>query len=259
MGKKEEKRVLQSIFAQAAGVKSLFFILGFIFSTTWLAAIIYDFGKQTIGDNYTFIGIFIISIGILFYLFHYSDKLQKAFAFNDTIDINNEPEKPRKILIIFLSNIKDELYNSIPRDINTQSVSSWVNEGFNPWKMPYTAIDRHKSTLEKIYILTSSQSTRQFIQFKKIIRQSSKRKFDIKEMLVNDINDIDDYNSIMNTIYNENKVYKDEDIVIDTTSGTKLYSIAGSYFALSSEKIIQYVDTNSYKVYQFNNKILLDE
>ena len=258
MGKKEEKRVLQSIFAQAAGIKSLLFILGFIFSTSWLATIIYDLSKNTVGDNFTFIVIFLISIGILIYLFHYSDKLQKEFAFDDTIDINSEPEKPRKILIVFLSNIKDELYRGVPRSMDIKNVLIWINEGRNPWKMPYTAIDRHKSTLEKIYILTSPQSTKQFAQFKKMIKQSSKRKFDIKEMLVNDINDIDSYNSIMNTIYNDNKSYKEEDIVIDATSGTKLYSIAGSYFALSSEKIIQYIDTNDYKVYQFNNKILVD-
>lgn len=262
MGKNANKRVLLNIFAHAVNIKSLLLVLGFIFSTSWMTSIFYDVVKDIVGANNTYAILLLLSIGILTILYFYFQKLLKDFADDNKIDINSEKERPRKVLILFLSNISDILYEAIPQKMDADNIEKWLNDvakinrGHNPWKMPYLSIDRHKSTLEKIYILTSPESRKQYEQFKKIIEKSHKRTFLISQKHVVDINDIDRYNSIFNTIYDENRNYKEEDIVIDATSGIKLYSIAGSYFALSSNKIIQYVDTSDYKVRQFNNKIL---
>ncbi len=255
MGKKEEKRVLQSIFVQAVGAKSLLYILGFIFSTTWIAAIIYDLSKKFFGDNLAYFVLFIVSLGVLFVLFIHSKKLQRDFATEDNIDINAVSERSKKVLILFLSTVKDEQYNTLIDSLNKNTIDKWLG-GFNSWKMPHSSINGHKSTLEKIYILTSPESSKQYNQFKKLIHKSHKREFEMKELLIQNINDIDEYNSTFNEIYNECQIYSEDDIVIDATSGIKLFSIAGSYFALSSEKMIQYIDTNDYKVHQFNNKVL---
>jgi len=255
MGKKEEKRVLENIFVQSVGTKSLLYIFGFIFSTTWIATIIYDVLRKLLGDNLTYGLLFIIAVCILICLYNHSKKLQEKFSLEDNIDINAVNERSKKVLILFLSNVKEEQYNTLIDSINKNTIDKWLG-GYNSWKMPYSSINGHKSTLEKIYILTSPESSKQYNQFKKLIHKSYKREFEMKELLIQNINDIDEYNSAFNEIYNECNKYFDDDIVIDATSGIKLFSIAGSYFALSSEKMIQYIDTNDYKVHQFNNKVL---
>jgi len=255
MGKKEEKYVLQSIFVQAVGARSLLYILGFIFSTTWIATIVYDISKKCLGDNLAYTVLIIFALSILFTLFIYSKKLQQEFSEDDNIDINAVSERPKKVLILFLSTVHNDFYNTLTDSINKETIDEWLG-GRNSWKMPYSSINGHKSTLEKIYILTSPESSSQYNQFKKLIKKSHKREFEMKELLIQDINDIEEYNSIFNKIYSECEIYSENDIVIDATSGTKLFSIAGSYFALSSEKMIQYINTNDYKVYQFNNRVL---
>ncbi len=266
MGKKNQKNVLQIIFSQAMEVRSLLFILGFIFSTTWLATTIYDVFKKVCGDNWTFVLLSLVSVGILYGLFLYSNKLQKQFDMDDKIDINSISEKSKKVLILFLSEIPDDFFKKPYFNTN---IEKWLNpeEGFNSWKMPYKAINGHKSTLEKIYVLTSSKTTDKYKKFNQfVVNAFAPRKFSMEEMKIEDINNIEEYNSIFNTIYQASKEYEEDDIVIDVTSGRKLYSIAGSYFALSTEKITQYVLCNkkfddkkdTCTVYQFNNKVLLD-
>ena len=256
MGKKEEKYVLQSIFVQAVGARSLLYILGFIFSTTWIATIIYDISKKYLGDNLAYTVLLISALLILLALFIYSKKLKLEFSADDNIDINAVSKRSKKVLILFLSTVHNDFYNTLTDSINKETIDKWLS-GHNSWKMPYSSINGHKSTLEKIYILTSPESSRQYNQFKKLINKSHKREFEMKELLIQNINDIEEYNSIFNKIYSECKIlYSENDIVIDATSGTKLFSIAGGYFALSSEKIIQYINTSNYKVYQFNNRVL---
>lgn len=256
MGKKEEKKVLQSLFVQAVGARSLFFILGFIFSTTWIASIIYDVLKDGNGR----IVLFLVSAATLFVLFLYSKKLQKEFASDDNIDINLVKTDSKKILVIFLSDINEKTYIGIPQKIDANTASQWLNpnNGYNKWKMPYESIKRHKTALEVVYVLTSPESAKQLNQFKKIIRHTSKRKFNIVEVPIREINNAEEYNKAFNHIYSKSKKYREKEIVIDVTSGTKLYSIAGSYFALSTEKIIQYIDSD-YMVRQFNNKVLSED
>ncbi len=250
MGRKEQRRVLQTLFAQATGSVSIFYILAFIVSTTWLTSVIYDAfkGWNTI---YTYWILGLVSFSMLSYLFMVSKKLQNEFAEDDHVDINSIVTEPKKILVLFLSNLN----TALPSAMNKSETETWLGKDKNPWQMPYKSIETHKSTLEKVYVLTSSESSPQFDAFSNMVKRNTSRKFNFEEIEIEDLHDIEQYNAAFHQIYLQASHHTDRQLVIDVTSGVKLYSIAGSYFALSSNKVIQYLDFN-YKVHQFDNKVL---
>lgn len=255
MGKKDERNVLQNLFVNAITGKSVLFVLLFIFATSWLGNVIYDYSKDYFGNTKAY-GIFaLITIVILILLFAYYRNLKRKFSPDDAIDINSVDKWGFKVLVIFLSEYKKE----IPNNLSADNAEEWLRDGWNSWLMPYLSILRYKTTLDKIYIITSKESSPQLSKFEEIIKPIvANNSISLSEQKVKDINDIDEYTSIFNTIYKESQDYAEDNIVIDVTSGTKLYSIAGSYFALSSEKIVQYIDTNDTNKppYRFNNKVL---
>ncbi len=258
MGKKNERNVLQNLFVNAITGRSVIFVLLFIFATSWLGNVIYDYSKDYFGNAKAYIIYVIITISILVGLYLYYINLKRKFSSDDVIDINKIDKWGFKVIVLFLSEHKNE----IPNDLSEDNAEKWLREGWNSWLMPYLAISRYKTTLDKIYILTSKESSPQFSKFEEIIKPIvTSNSIALAEQKVEDINDIDEYTAIFNTIYNECKEYPEDSIVIDVTSGTKLYSIAGSYFALSSEKIVQYIDTNdtNKSPYRFNNKVLSQE
>ena len=251
----ENKKVLQNIFGQSAGFKPLMYILSFIASTTWLLAVIYDVAKDW-DKEWTYIIFSIFSISIIVGLYFYMSRLVKKYSQEDNIDINYIDERPHEVIILFLS-----FNHSLPTDENLKdkaSVNEWLNIDKNPWKMPSVAIQKSHSTLKDIFVLTSKESREQFELFQSVVAKLDERDFNVIEKHIENMDNIEKYKSIFHTIYSECKEKNIDSIAIDITSGSKLYSIAGSYYGLSFDKIVQYVNQNDYSVHQYDNKIVVE-
>jgi len=249
----ENRDILQGIFGKGRSVKSLIFILLFMFSTTWISAIVYDFFKS-ISQIYTFIFLGLASVIALISLYLMMVNLYNKYSTEDKIDIDEIDTKAKKVLILFLSRnnktIEDNSCN------NKEKIEEWLETERNNWKMPFLSIEASSNTIETLYVLTSPESGQSFEYFNQMIEAKySQKTFRLIEKHVEDIHDINLYKSIFHEIYQECQEYKMEDISIDITSGTKLYSIASSYYALSFDKVVQYID-DKYHIRQFNNRIV---
>ncbi len=248
----ENRDILQGIFGKGRSVKSLIFILLFMFSTTWISAIVYDFFKS-ISQIHTFIFLGLFSATVLIYLYFTMIDLYDKYSSEDKIDIDEIDTKAKKVLILFLSKndkIEDNSYNS------KKEIDEWLETKWNNWKIPFLSIEASSNTIETLYVLTSPDSRQLFDIFKKMVETKySQKSLKLIEKHVEDIHDINLYKSIFHEVYQECQEYKMEDISIDITSGTKLYSIASSYYALSFDKVVQYVD-DKYHIRQFNNRIV---
>ena len=259
-GDLEKRKVLQSIFGHSMRVDSFMFILLFIFATTWIASTLYDIAKKFDEGYLTLFLFLIISIFILYKMYNRMKNLVESYSTEDIIDIKKIDVGSHKVLIIFLSNVNNKIMKKIDfnKEIEKGEANKWLNISYNSWKMSSISIEKSHTELNTLYVLTSSDSSKQFKQFKKIIEiVEESRNFKIVEKKVNDIDDITEYKRIFHSIYEEHKD-KDEKIAIDVTSGIKLYSIAGSYYALSFNKVIQYINfqNNKYNILQYNNNIV---
>jgi len=271
MGKLEEKKVLDSLFFQAISKKSIKWIFLFILLTALLGASFYDLIKvlfkivvdfdKTIEELLAVLLVVVLSFFSLWWLSDKFLKLKNEYTENDAVDIDIHPKAPKKVLVVFLSNLNpnnEEAKMILLSDKASIEAKMAIYEK-TAWRMPYAAIDFHKSTLQRLYVLTSQESTVEYEPFKTFINEKfGKRGFSIEELFVKDIQNPEIMKEHFHTIYTESKSYDPSEIVIDVTSGTKLYSIAGSYFSLHSKRIIEYVTIENEKpvVYQFNDKII---
>jgi len=251
----ENKKVLQNIFGQSAGFKPLLFILLFIASTTWISTVIYDVFKNW-DESATYWIFAIISTFIIYSLYSYMKKLIQTYSEEDKIDINQINEASHEVLILFLSDNKALPTKDDLKDEN--SINNWLDRGRCSWKMPAVSIKASHSTLKEIFVLTSNESREQFEPFCSVVNMLDKREFVITQKHINDMNNIEKYKATFHSIYEDCKQKEIKNIAIDITSGNKLYSIAGSYYGLSFDKIVQYVNQNDYSIHPFNNKIVVE-
>lgn len=71
------------------------------------------------------------------------------------IEVVSKRPKPAKVLVLFLSVLKDNLVRTIKDSLNN---NNFLREDLEktPWEMPLTAIEYHKEQLQTVFVITSS-------------------------------------------------------------------------------------------------------
>jgi hypothetical protein len=147
---------------------------------------------------------------------------------------------PHEGVILFLSPIQDDLYQSLQQG-NLTSMNN------TPWKMVLLGLSKHRDTLKHVWVLVSKESSAQFKLFEEIFSAEFP---DVEFHKVGGTQGLD-FNHVAGLVENIEDIFdnlpKDIDeveVVIDITGGFKTASIAGMMASLVSPlREIQYVQT----------------
>ncbi len=147
---------------------------------------------------------------------------------------------PHEGVILFLSPIQDDLYQSLLQG-NLTSMNN------TPWKMALLGLSKHRDTLKHVWVLVSKESNAQFKLFADIFSAEFP---DVEFHKVGGTQGLD-FNHVAGLVENIEDIFdnlpKDIDeveVVIDITGGFKTASIAGMMASLVSPlREIQYVQT----------------
>lgn len=199
----------------------------------------------------------IFSLVVLFVM---GFKLKNAMEYKGRVVVESKPSPYVKMLVVFLSplrrDLKPEHVQEMIKD-NSLSVEALAN---TEWAMPVKAIEYqlNGNSLEFIYVVTSKQTKELMPLFKETI----KRLFpDYPNLQINEADkegiEFEDIKAVFNTvekIYTEarNKGFKDEDVLVDITSGQATNSIAAAIATLTFGRKFQYVSTRDKKVTSYD-------
>jgi len=128
----------------------------------------------------------------------------------------------------------------------------------HPWLQNLKGIDPHFNSLKKLHVFTSNESAKHKDKFEKIIKHYKdidikfhKVDFNSPEEILNELQEL--RKRIKNGKEYNNEEYKDKDIVIDVTSGTKPISIVFTMMTLTNDISIQYIGSEGANdTYQYN-------
>lgn len=197
-------------------------------------------------------------------------KLKKAIQYNGRIEVKTEPPSSAKVLVIFLSILsinkekqKIEI-DALENALSQQSLNETTLKNM-PWEMPIIAIKHHVSTLEKLYVFTSSGedgSSKLMPIFTRVIN-SLFPKIEVQEFTENGI-DFEDIKQVFEKVEEfyqniKEKGIEDKDVIIDITGGQKPNTIAGAIATFTFGRKFQYVSTihktvNSYDIGYFEGE-----
>lgn len=192
------------------------------------------------------------------------------------LDISNDKKtNPTRVLVVFLSYLKvDDLADEFAEVLKTGNAKDpEIRKALgttNKWRMPLEAVVYHLPTLEKLIIITSNASSAQLGQFKgpvqiaadTILTEAGEtRKLDIvsienfgEEFKSGiDFESANELEHALNTIYDRltQKEFRETDVLVDITGGTKLVGAIGAAVTLSKSRQFQYV-TNTYEIKTYN-------
>lgn len=255
-------KTLQRILGKDIDFLGLLVIIVFGIGLSWFSDGLTGVMKEFLfkDDKVTSVVILVISFLIIGGLFLYKLYLKKHILVEDSVEINpvNAKDQTVKILIVTLSELRgmnEEQLEDLVKEVRSEAVISKAKS----WQMPLEALKFHKNNLQWLIVLTSKESEVQYRYFKEIIRNCFGDGFKIHKEVM-DINDMDNirhgYHQILSLF--DKYGYKDKHIVYDITSGSKLSTVAGAFFALNNNRLIQYVDTHTYEIKMFNNKYISD-
>ncbi|SMO71300.1 CRISPR-associated protein (Cas_Cas02710) [Balnearium lithotrophicum] len=244
--------------------KKTAFITGFIISLLsivagWIPDGLNEFffEKDAKGIILFGIAIFILTILILC-----AYKLSEELEY----DIYEEEPEKRKVLILFLSDNKpnkdqiEEIIQSLKEISNLEEkIEKIQNSDIKNWRMPLEAIKFHLPKLEKIIVVTSPSSSKKFNLFRLLSETVFNKKLNFVEKKAADFESVKHiFNLIRKTFEElEKENYKDKDIIIDVTGGTKPVSIAGalttSYYP---SRKFQYISNVDYSVKSYDVRLI---
>ncbi|TCK06211.1 hypothetical protein [Phorcysia thermohydrogeniphila] len=190
-----------------------------------------------------------ISLGLLAFLLLLGWWVSKRGNF----DVNVKKPEKKKVLVLFLSPVRgkeEDLTSLVSGELSFKAVDG---SPFRNWEVPLRAIAYHGEKLERLIVLTSPQSSKQFALFKKLASSFFKgdsRLLSVlekaQEVKINDFEDIEEVFGALNSIYQRlsEDGYKDRDVIVDVTGGQKTVSIAGAFMTLYRGREFQYISTN---------------
>lgn len=191
------------------------------------------------------------STGIFFGAYLYLKKELKD------INLSVKVIEPKNIkgLIMFLS-----YWQNKPKNLDLTNLND-LNDFYNkyqrcPWEMQMRLIEKYKGTLKYVYAIGSKKSCRQMRDFKKIIKHFFKE----KEIEIIEHQEAIDFENLKENIDAlkvafeklKEKGLKDSEILIDTTGGQKIQSIAGAFYSSTYDRYFAYVSTNTKEVKVFD-------
>jgi hypothetical protein len=259
----KEKKVLENLLGKNISMSVVLSLVLLSFALSWLAdGVAALFPKDATWVPWIMIG---ISIVIITLLVSRLMVLKKKYNNNDDIDIRQISASPRKVLIVSLSyrfDLKDEgnirnleETNSLKK---TNIATGKRDENLKSWQMPLEAINFHIEKLETLIVITSKESDAQYNYFFELLKRLYPKNINIEKVCIN-IHDLDSNKKGYHQISFFTKKYANREMVYDITSGTSLVTMAGSYYTLNEDRLIEYIDTTSYKVKMYNNSYIIDE
>jgi hypothetical protein len=161
--------------------------------------------------------------------------------------------KPKDIkgLIMFLSNW-DKNFNL--NDFRTlEEFYSYSNNTKCPWEMQLKVLEEY-SLIKYVYVIGSKSSYYQISQFESLVKKFFK---DITIISHKDAIDFENLEESIKAIEEgfkclKEKRLKDSQILIETTGGQKIQSIAGAFFSSTYDRYFVYVSTNTKEVKVFD-------
>jgi hypothetical protein len=204
-------------------------LLSLIFSTVFLIASLLVFGR--IFDDRDSLSAFIqfsFSSSVFLTAWLYIRNFEFSFSVKEV--------KPKDIkgLIMFLSN--------------------WdKNSNKCPWEMQLKVLEEY-SLIKYIYVIGSKNSYYQISQFESLVKKFFK---DINVIPHKDAIDFENLEESIKAIEEgfkclKEKGLKDSQILIETTGGQKIQSIAGAFFSSTYDRYFVYVSTNTKEVKVFD-------
>jgi hypothetical protein len=211
------------------------------------------------GNRIKGVCMFFTALGILLVLVICAYKLSGELEY----DIDEEEPEKKKVLILFLSNVradKDQIENTIKNVAETPDLEGKIEKIQNSkdmrnWRMPLEAIKLHLPKLKKVVVITSPASSKQFNQFKKLVETVFNKNFEIVEKKAKDFESVKHIFNIIREIFEEleREKYKAKDVIIDVTGGTKPVSIAGALTTpYYPDRKFQYISTTNYSVKSYD-------
>jgi hypothetical protein len=191
---------------------------------------------------------FSFSLSFFFMVWFYIKDFEILFSVKEV-----EP-KGVKGLIMFLSD-----WSNKPPDFNPCNFSAlqkFYDYSTNircPWEMQLRILEKYPS-IEYVYVIGSIRSFKQISEFESLVK-----KFFEEVILIYPENGIDFENLEENIKAIEGgfkclkeKNLKDSQILIETTGGQKIQSIAGAFFSSTYDRYFVYVSTNTKEVKVFD-------
>ncbi len=243
--KYQTKRLIATLLGSSdIGSKTLLIILALMLVFAWLpdaiALMLPDEPKA-----YVMLG---TSILILVLIGLYAKRLKDSYGLD--IDIDKNPHQVRYLILFLSKNPSPDAYKEC------ETIDAL---GQNNFKMPFLAIKHHQSRLEKVAVITSSESKSNFEDFK-LAAQKLLKDFDSTKLEQYEVKDFEDAKEVydkIESVYNRYKKIckKESEILIDVTGGLKTVSIAASMLVLPNDRQLQYV-TFSGEVKTYNIKYI---
>ena len=244
------RRTIKALAGELANWKSLAVLVGIALFFAWLP----DGLSALFKGDYTIATIQIaVSSLILICVFVYAHR-QARTRFLYKIEPIDKGSKKFKALVIFLSADEPSNYEHI------KSVKDFGRKRL-PWEIPILAIREHVDTLEVLIIMSSEKSGSQLTDFIELVKRLFPRMGELKVITPEpvDYEDMVQMQERLESIYEElgRRGFKESDVLIDVTGGTKPVSIAGAATTTPYPyRYFQYISTQTKEAKVYNMDIL---
>lgn len=224
---------IASFIGSFPAVASLISISLFAIYTSWLA----DFWKEKNLIDSIITGLYLFFLPFAFLL---SIPEQKR--------IESKTFEPKKVLIFPLSTPNKA---KAKEDLLQQIKEKNISHSDHNWAQIFVYLKNHMNTVEKIFILKSEESNKDFGDFKELLNEFEKvykennfpsLEGKIEEVEPIDFNCFEDISDKLSNILKniKKKGYKDEDISVFISPGTSLVTLVLTLFAIKEGRQVEY-------------------
>lgn len=242
----EMRRTFVTLLGSTARTwQGLGYAIGFMVVFAWLPDGLSGIAKD--GLHADRLSLIQVSVSVVFIGWTVFQVRKLTNRIKPTIDIDRAPAKA-KGLILFLSDNRDsKLYAE-------ETIQTISDLGTNSFRMPLSAIAYHQERLEQVVVFCSESSQKVFEDFCASVRKLITKSEKITLQKVSTLMNYEDADMLYDNLAEQFEYlkkehnFKDKDIVIDVTGGTKVVVIAGILFGLPHNREVQYVSTSNYTV-----------
>ena len=179
------------------------------------------------------------------------------------LDINLSVKKvePKDVkgLVMFLSyweGIPKSLFKELCRFKNPHDFYDYLksNKIRCPWEMQLRLIEKYSATLKFIYVIGSKSSHKQICDFEMVVNRFFPNIEIIRHPEPIDFEELEENINALKGAFEKlkEKRLKDKQIIIDTTGGQKIQSIAGAFYSSTYDRYFAYVSTNTKDIKVFD-------
>jgi len=251
------RRTLRSLAGEILSWKSLLVFVFIIIIAGWLPEGLASTLGIFLHKEVLALSQLIISFAILTSLFIYAKKSIEKDARYRVVQVDKKAQNFRT-MIMFLS---EEDKENLLAYKNIHSLDDLL-KGHKRyrWEMPVRGIMEHIDSLLKVYVICSPTSEDNFADFQELLQRLFNN-LDVINGGQANFYSLRDVNGLIEKIYEKERTegIKEEEIVVDITSGTKITSIAGCASTITyPNRYFQYVTSSDPKEVKVFNMDLID-